>query len=432
MKALLKTASAALAAVMVMSTMALTSASAASVKTPKVSLSNTSKGVQIKWKKASGAKKYVISRKLSTSKKLTVIKTVKNGKAGKFVDKKTKVGKKYQYTVTAYNGSASAKASKAIVRLKAPTGVKAKANADKYEVKITWNKAKGAKKYDVYRAAVNGSKTGKFENIDRVSSNKYTDSFLSSGSAYKYKVAAVNGSSKSALSSASKKVDYVESVAFVAKMSEDYKSISLYLPNAEDYKSYKIYRSTGNNKSYKKIADVKASTAEKGMPVEVEYSEFLKTLMLTSGMSEKELNEQTTMPKYVDKDVVLGETYYYRIEVEADGTGMGTFFRSSEVSIKCDDADITMKVGETDSSMGQIDSELGEFTQQMEESGISLDMTFTSDNPNVVTVDDKGVVTAVAPGVATVTVKAQMKMKSGFIEQTMATVTGNIKVKVTE
>ncbi|MGN0488473.1 MAG: fibronectin type III domain-containing protein [Ruminococcus sp.] len=432
MKTLKKLLCTALAVMMIMSTMAVVTVSAATVKAPKVTLSNTSKGVKISWKKAGGAKKYVISRKLSTAKKASVIKTVKSAKAGSFTDKKAKTGKKYQYTVTAYRGSASAAASKTIVRLKAPTGVKVQANLKDYNIKITWNKSTGAKKYEVYRAKVNGSKTGSYKKIDTVSSNKYSDTSVSSGASYKYKIKAVNGSSKSDYSSASKKVDYVESVQFLARMSEDYKAVCLYLPNATDYKNYKIYRSVGNSKTYKKIAQVNPATAEKGVPVDVEYSDYYKTLMVALGISEKEINEQMMMPKYTDKDVVLGETYNYYIEVEADGTGFGTFFKSGVVSIKFDDADLTMKVGETDSSILNLDSYLGDAANEMEETGVSIDTTFTSDNLNVVTIDEKGVITAVAPGVATVSVEVKIKAKIGFTKQTVATVTTKFRVRVTE
>ena len=95
-----------------------------SVSAAKIKLANTSKGVQITWNKAKGAKRYELLRKASGAKKYSVLKSL-NAKAKSFIDKKVKAGKKYSYALKAINGGASASSeSKSIMRLTAPKNIK--------------------------------------------------------------------------------------------------------------------------------------------------------------------------------------------------------------------------------------------------------------------------------------------------------------------
>ncbi len=68
-----------------------------------VKLSNTSKGVKLKWGKVSGATKYVVYRKSGSGSwsKLGTVTT------NSYVDKTSKSGKTYKYMVKAYKGSAA-------------------------------------------------------------------------------------------------------------------------------------------------------------------------------------------------------------------------------------------------------------------------------------------------------------------------------------
>lgn len=58
-------------------------------------------------------------------------------------------------------------------------------------VKISWKKVKGAKGYRIYRAA---SKNGKYKKIKTTKGTSYTNTKLSSGKRYYYKVRAYSGS----------------------------------------------------------------------------------------------------------------------------------------------------------------------------------------------------------------------------------------------
>ena len=77
------------------------------------------------------------------------------------------------------------------------TGVKAAARSN-YSVRITWKKAKNAKKYQVYRA---NTKKGAYKKITTVTGTSFVDSGLDRGTKYFYKVRGISGSSKGAFSS---------------------------------------------------------------------------------------------------------------------------------------------------------------------------------------------------------------------------------------
>ena len=89
----------------------------------------------------------------------------------------------------------SAVSMPAYAAAKAPvnvTGVKAAAKSTS-SIKITWNKAKNAKKYQVYRAA---SKNGTYKKAGTTARRYFIDKKLKSGKRYYYKVRGINGSKK--------------------------------------------------------------------------------------------------------------------------------------------------------------------------------------------------------------------------------------------
>ena len=418
-----------LAVMMILTSVSVVSFSAAKSKS-KLSLANTGKGIELKWKKTSGAKKYVIARKLSSAKKYKVIKTV-SAKSSSYVDKKVSAGKKYTYTVSA--NSFSTANAKNIVRLKAPTGVKATTDNKNGAIKITFNKVKGAEVYAIYRAEVTGSKTGKFVIINRVPMPKYKDYFFTSGKTYKYKAVAISGKSKSCQSASSKAVKLIEKCPIIARMNEDYNAVNVYwMGGMSTSGNYRLYRSVGeNSKDYKLIANLTDKTADKGMPCEYEINPlFLSMIGAVSEDATLVDISDINMAMFTDTDVVQGETYNYYVEVQ-ETKSPKAFYRSDVFSIKCDDADKVMKVGETDDSIKLID----EYNDLMasEDSGFEMKATIVSDNENVVSVDKNGIITAVAPGVANVKIDAEINMEMFLgVKQNVAKISTTTKIKVVE
>jgi len=81
--------------------------------------------------------------------------------------------------------------------LAAPTGLTA--TAGNSQVALTWNAAAGATSYNVYRSTTPGGE-GATPLVAGVTSTSYTNTGLANGTAYYYKVAAVNGGGTSAQS----------------------------------------------------------------------------------------------------------------------------------------------------------------------------------------------------------------------------------------
>lgn len=395
MKKFTKYTASALAVLMAASAFAAAPVYAAGVVNPKASVKNDASGVKITWKSAQGAQKYVISRKDGKSAYKT-LGTVAAGSKLSYTDKSTKAGKKYTYSVASVNGSAEASTEKSIVRLKAPTKVKVK--LAKYNTnKITYKKSNGAKKYEIYRAKVNGSKTGKYKKIGKTKKLSYKDWGNRSGVAYKYKVKAVNGSSKSAFSKATKKVIYLDDVYVSAKMNENYDGVRVEWLPEKSAKGYKIYRAEGIDGKFKLI--------KKGKKFSKYKNEF-----------------DTTQYYYEDKDVKVGTIYRYYV-IAYSGKLESKYDELFVAIVLYNEYDMIMQVGKVDTSL----SFLYTISEEMGES-----FSVTSDNEDIVkvelTTDDNGkkklAITAVSAGDTFITMSVKFMGESMDI--------GKFKVRVTD
>ena len=160
--------------------------------------------IKLTWNKVKNAKEYKVYRSTSKNGKYTLMKTVKKTS---YVNTSAKAGKTYFYKVKAVPKSKNVLTSKysAVVKrtadLKAPV-VTAK-NKSKKQVKLTWKKVSGAKKYTVYRAT---SKNGKYKAIKTTTKLSFTNKNLKKGKTYYYKVKAIakNSAANSAFSTVDK------------------------------------------------------------------------------------------------------------------------------------------------------------------------------------------------------------------------------------
>ncbi|MBR6798996.1 MAG: hypothetical protein IKM63_02885 [Firmicutes bacterium] len=159
---------------------------------------------RVSWKAVAGAEEYAVYRSTSKNgayrKMFTTTGTT-------YTNTSAKAGTLYYYKVKALTGDKSVDDSKfsAVVKrtcdLKKPV-VTAKSPAKK-QVKLTWKKVSGAKKYAVYRAT---SKNGKYTKIATTKKLSYTNKKLKSGKTYYYKVKAIakNSAANSAFSTVDK------------------------------------------------------------------------------------------------------------------------------------------------------------------------------------------------------------------------------------
>ena len=157
------------------------------------SLGNINTGVQINWGKVTGAEKYRVYRKTSSTGWVGITDTTSTS----FVDTTAKSGTKYIYTVRCVTADGKTYASgydatgKSITYLSAPQLISV--NAETAGNLVKWNAVTGAENYRVFRKVGNGS----WMAIGTTTSTSFTDKTAVKGTKYTYTVRCVtkNGSS---------------------------------------------------------------------------------------------------------------------------------------------------------------------------------------------------------------------------------------------
>lgn len=119
-------------------------------------LTNTSNGVKVSWKKVKGAARYEVYRKTASGE----WKKIKSTTSASVTDKTAKNGKTYYYTVKAYNGSSvsSFVTTKKIVRLTTPV-ISNVVNHAKRKVTVKWSKNTSASGYQIKYVTGSTTKT---------------------------------------------------------------------------------------------------------------------------------------------------------------------------------------------------------------------------------------------------------------------------------
>ena len=372
----------------------ITASAKTNLKKTTVSASNISNGINVSWKKVSGAKSYKVYRKASGAKKYSVVKKT-NNKTVKYLDKKVSAGKTYSYQVVAVKGKDYSKSkTKSITRLLAPKNVKVQSYVknnyyvDKsyididsaklfvddpgepdnnvMGVKITWTKSKGANKYDIYRKIV-GGKFEKIKTTGNTSAYVDEDIYYIDDDSYKvkkcyYKVVARRSKSTSS-SSTVRKINYIDPM----KVSTESYASGMFLGWGysvnECIDGYKIYRSTnGKNGKYSLIAKLSKNTLE-----------------------------------FTDKNVEFNKTYYYKmVAYKGSLNSVAIITKTQYKPMKT----VNVSVGATDDSVKKSfekaikRSDLGDTTVD----DLKPYLRFTSLNKKIATISRDFVVTGVSKG----------------------------------
>jgi uncharacterized repeat protein (TIGR02543 family) len=146
--------------------------------------------IKLGWKTLTGVQGYAVYRSTSSGGSYACIAT---SQTGSYTDSKgLTAGKKYYYKVKAYCKAGSVTTYSdyssykyAIPVPAVPAGLKATALVK--SIHISWNKVDGANGYEIYYSK---SKTSGFKLLKSISSTAYTQTGLTSGSTYYYKVRA--------------------------------------------------------------------------------------------------------------------------------------------------------------------------------------------------------------------------------------------------
>ena len=246
---------------------------------PSISVSNGAKGVTVKWNKVTGASGYNVYRKVSGASTYTKIKTISSGSTVSCTDTGAAAGKTYSYKINAYSGS-SVSIDSAVKTVKRLTQPVITVKNDSKGVTVSWKKITGASGYYVYRKASGESSYKKVKTITSGSTLSYTNTGLTNGKNYSYKVTAYSDSGKYTSAGSSAKAYY-----------------RLDTPSISSLK----------NSSSKKMT-VKWGKNTKAAGFEIQYG--LKSSF--SGASKVTVKSGSTVSKTIS-GLTKGKTYYVRI-----------------------------------------------------------------------------------------------------------------------
>ncbi|MBQ8411169.1 MAG: fibronectin type III domain-containing protein, partial [Ruminiclostridium sp.] len=230
------------------------------------------KNVKLTWTKVSGATKYRVQRLNGTT-----WSTINYPTANSYTDTGLKNDTTYKYRVLEYVNGAWSTASSAVSAKPFNTTPKnIKATAGDKNVKITWTKVSGATKYRVQR--LNGTT---WSTVNYPATNSYTDTGLTNGTAYKYRVLAyVNGVWSTASSAVSATPNAVDTIPKNVRAVGANKRVTITWTAVTGATKYRVQRTTGTSWTT------------------VNYS---------------------TATTYVDTDVINGTTYKYRVLAYVNG-----------------------------------------------------------------------------------------------------------------
>lgn len=176
-------------------------------------LSNTSKGIQVKWNAVSGSSQYRVYRKTEDGWKCL---TKAKSNVLSYQDTDVQTGTSYTYTVRAVSGNSISgydKAGQTYSYLAQPTLKSVVANDEGNKVK--WEKVSGAKWYNVYRQNAGSGKWKKLAQTDDGSVITYQDNDVTRGKSYVYTVRAVTEDSISSYDARGLYCVFSEDIAYV-------------------------------------------------------------------------------------------------------------------------------------------------------------------------------------------------------------------------
>lgn len=349
----------------------------------------------------------------------------------------------------------------ATAKLTAPKTVKTAISSGN-SIKITWSKVTGANGYQIYRAT---SSKGTYQLVNTASAGKYsyTNTKLTPGKTYYYKVRAYKTSGKSKLYGAYSKVLSGKIVpGAVGKLegtSTTYESADLTWKTVKYVSGYEVYMADSSSGNYVFVQQTKENSYnESGLepgnnyyfkvrgfisngsskvygnfsPVTTVTPTLLAPEAITASVSAEGTTEISWDPSegsdgyevyksigdsegyqllttvsdagYIDTGLTLGSTYYYQIKAyRLVGETKVYSQNSSAAAVNIPNTSLTeITLDQSDISMvvGGTDQLVASLSSQ---SGLTQKVSWISSDENVAVVDDTGTIAAMGEGTATIT-----------------------------
>lgn len=263
--------------------------------------------VAVQWKEYSNAERYIVYRRTVGSGGFAQLASV-TGLS--YTDKIAKAGTSYYYTVKAASKKWGAEAFSKYdtnIQVKTPAGkvtvgkaaISSVSSAGYNKIKVTWKKVTNATGYIVYRAT---SSKGSYKAIKTITSGKtvsYTDSGLTAGKGYYYKVRAFAGSGSSRVNGTASTAKGTKPVPAkpTLKATAGSRKAALKWSKVSGASGYQVVYSTSKTSGYK----------------------TLKTITKGSTVS------------YTKTELTKGKTYYYRVRAYRTVSGKKVYGAYSNV-----------------------------------------------------------------------------------------------------
>ncbi|MBL0686387.1 MAG: hypothetical protein JJV94_00985 [Sulfurospirillum sp.] len=208
------------------------------------------KAIDINWSSVDLADEYSVYRAYESDGSYSAIEKVSSAS---FSDNNIILGKTYYYKIEAINGELksplSTSTSVTYKELKAPTGVSASYNATTKQIDISWDPTNGATGYNAYRAH---KLDGNYSSTWKVPSTSFSDSNITLGKIYHYKIEATRGDLESPLSTST-------SAAYSFTNPGIYLSIIAFSENLTEKKFTRLYDES--NDSFNSFIDERETEA---------------------------------------------------------------------------------------------------------------------------------------------------------------------------
>lgn len=211
--------------------------------------------VRISWEPVENAYKYEVycsrNKNSGYSKLITTTKS-------SYIHKNAVAGRLYYYKVRAYDNKESVVSDYSKVCSRtcdiASPQISLSNNSTTGKIKISWEKVSQAKLYEIYRV---NTADGTYKKIGTTKSLGFTNTSITAGKTYYYKVRALSqmAAANSAYSNVKKGI--CKLARPVVKISSSNRKIKLTWKKVKDAQKYEIYRSITKNGTYKKVATTK-------------------------------------------------------------------------------------------------------------------------------------------------------------------------------
>ncbi|MDR0706714.1 MAG: fibronectin type III domain-containing protein [Treponema sp.] len=267
-------------------------------------------GIQVSWDSVSDATGYKVYRSGSADGEYTL---AGSPTATSYLDTELSMGTTYYYKVSAVTsggeGPLSSSASATTRSLPAPANVTAAAPPSNSisSILVSWDSVSGAASYKVYRGgSADGEYTlaGSLEATSYTATESYTDTELSMGTTYYYKVSAVDSGGEGPLSAPVSATTRVAGATNVTAAALSSNSISISWDSVSGATGYKVYRYTS-------------------LSYNAQYT----------------LAGSPTTASYIDTGLSASTTYYYKVSVmagERESSQSPNYISATTISVESD------------------------------------------------------------------------------------------------